>query len=62
VYTRKGDRSRYSIVEVEHFVIKYKQYLPAEVLPDGTVREHDIVQFWADPGGLRTVYAKDLVL
>ena len=61
MYTTK-DRSHYTIVEIEHFVIRYKQYLPAGRLPDGSVRLHDIVQFWADPGGLRTVAAKDLVL
>lgn len=48
--------------EQENDVVKFKQYLEAEVLPDGSVREHDLVQFWARRGGLRTVYAKDLVV
>lgn len=50
------------LLEVEHRVIKFKRYLPAGVLPDGGVRNVDLVQFYTDPGGLRTVNASDIVV
>jgi len=50
------------LIEVTHHVIKFRQYLPAGRLPDGTVRRAALIQFWADPGGLRTVRAADLIL
>lgn len=50
------------MIEVRHRVIKFKQYLPAGPLPNGQIRQKDLIQFYADPGGLRTVNAEDLVL
>jgi len=63
VFTRAVDgRVNSYIIERDHRVTRFKQYLDADVLPDGSVREHDIIQFYANPGGLRTVYAEDIVL
>lgn len=50
------------LLEVEHRVTRFNRYLPAGVLPDGGVREDDLIQFWTDPGGLRTVKAADIVI
>jgi hypothetical protein len=50
------------MVERDHRVTKFKQYLYAGPLPGGGVRRQDIIQFYADPGGLRTVNAEDIVL
>lgn len=43
-------------------ITAYKQYLPAGKLKGGGRRKHALVQFWCDPGGLRTVIAEDIVL
>lgn len=51
-----------SIIEKEHRNVRFRRYLPAGPLPDGGVRQHDLIQFFSDPGGLRTVRADDLVL
>ena len=48
--------------EREHLVTGFYDYTPAGVLPDGTVRQKDVIRFYSDPGGLRTVNAEDLVL
>lgn len=56
-----GSRSP-GFMEIEHQVVKFKQYLEADVLPDGSVRADDLIQFWANPGGLRTVRATDLTI
>lgn len=45
------------LIEVKHNVVTFKQYLRAN-----KQRKHDLIQFYADPGGLRTVNAEDLVL
>lgn len=58
--TRPGG-PRVGLHEWEHKRCKFKQYLPAQVFPDGTVRARDLIQFWTDPGGLRTVAAEDIV-
>jgi len=50
------------VFETDHENVRFKQYLPAGRLPDGTVRQKDLIQFWTNPGGLRTVRAEDLVL
>jgi hypothetical protein len=63
VFTRTPDGDLLGImVERRHRVVKFKQYLPAGPLPNGSVRQHDLIQFYADPGGLRTVVAADLIL
>jgi hypothetical protein len=63
VFTRTSDDDYVGIlIEVDHHVVKFKQYLYAGPLPGGGVRQHDLIQFWADPGGLRTVRADDLIL
>jgi hypothetical protein len=58
----RGSSTHYVVCDVVHKHPRFKQYLEAGVLPDGSVRQHDIVQFYTPAGGLRTVYAKDLVL
>jgi hypothetical protein len=50
------------IIERVHRVIQFVDYTPAGVLPDGTVRQRDMIRFFSDPGGLRTVLAEDLIL
>jgi hypothetical protein len=50
------------MIERDHRVVRFKQYLYAGPLPGGGVRQHDIIQFVADPGGLRTINADDIVL
>lgn len=50
------------IIEREHHNVRFKRYLPAGPLPGGGVREHDLIVFYSDPGGLRTVRADDLIL
>ena len=50
------------LLEVEHNVTVFNRYMPAGPLPGGAVREHDLIQFWTDPGGLRTVQADDIVV
>ena len=50
------------MIERDHRVVRFKQYLYAGPLPGGGVRQKDIIQFWADPGGLRTINAEDIVL
>jgi len=63
VFTRNPDGEMVGImIEVRHRVVKFKQYLPAGVMPDGSVRRKALIQFWADPGGMRTVNAEDLIL
>lgn len=49
-------------MELQHNVVKFRQYLTADVLPGGAVRTHDLIQFWANPGGLRTIRAEDLTI
>ena len=56
-----GSRPK-GFMELEHHVVKFKQYLEAERFPDGSVREHDLIQFYANPGGLRTIRAEDLTI
>lgn len=63
VFTRQPDGSYTAVmIERKHRVVKFKQYLYAGPLPGGGVRQQDIIQFWTDPGGLRTVNAEDIVL
>jgi len=63
VHAKNIDGSRSpGFMEVEHHVVKFKQYLEPEIFPDGSVREHALIQFWADPGGLRTIRATDLTI
>jgi hypothetical protein len=50
------------LIEIEHDVIKYRRYLPADVLPDGSVRKEDLIQFYSKRGWLRTVAARDLII
>lgn len=47
--------STYKWLEVVHEECTFRRYLPAGPLPDGGVREHDLVQFFSLDGGLRTV-------
>jgi hypothetical protein len=63
VFTRNPDGEVFGImIEKEHRVTRFKQYLPAGPLPNGAVRQDDLIQFYTDPGGLRTVNARDIVL
>lgn len=61
-YRRPDNTKGRTIVEREHRNVRFRKFLPAGPLPDGSVRQHDLIQFWADPGGLRTVRADDIVL
>lgn len=63
VFSRAPDgRVFATVIENDHTVVKFKQYLPAGPLPGGGVRRDDLIQFWADPGGLRTIKAEDIIL
>lgn len=62
-YPTNSDGTRMpGLLEVEHRVTKFKRFFPAGILPDGSVRGDDLVQFYTDPGGLRTVKANDIVI
>jgi hypothetical protein len=62
VFTKNPDGDLIGImIETRHRVVKFKQYLPAGPVPGG-YRKQDLIQFFADPGGLRTVVAEDLIL
>lgn len=50
------------LMEIEHKVLTFKAYLPAGVTSEGGWREKDIVQFYTENGGLRTIYAEDIVI
>jgi hypothetical protein len=50
------------LMEREHRVLRLKAYLRAGLTKDGAIRDKDIVHFYAEHGGLRTVYAEDLVV
>lgn len=52
------------LIEQTWNVVTFKRYLFSEEDPgDGSLyRKKDLIQFWADPGGLRTINAEDLVL
>lgn len=50
-----------SMVERKYTVRKFKQYLSAGPLPQGGVRQADLIQFY-DKKGLHTVAAEDIVL
>lgn len=47
-------------------VSRFKRFLPRGPVADGEapsydgIRETDLVQFWTDPGGLRTVAVADI--
>lgn len=63
VFSRGPDGTVTSVmIERDHRVTKFKQYLAAGPLPGGAVRQQDLIQFYADPGGLRTIRADDIVL
>lgn len=58
VWSSKPDGTRFSItIEKKHKVISFRQYLP----PDEN-RKQALVQFIANPGGVRTVNAEDIIL
>jgi hypothetical protein len=61
-HTHEGKRSGSMVIEFDHHVVKFKRYLPAGPLPGGAVRRQDLIQFYANPGGLRTVAAQDIIL
>ena len=54
--------ARFNWLEQKHQVYKFRRFYPAGPLPDGGVREHDLVQFFAVDGGMRTVRVRDLTL
>jgi hypothetical protein len=62
VYRRPDGSIVKQIIEREHRNVRFKRYLPAGPLPGGGVRQQDLIQFYSDPGGLRTVQAEDIVL
>jgi hypothetical protein len=52
------------IIDLTWNVVTFKRYLFSEEDPgDGSLyRKKDLIQFYADPGGLRTINAEDIVL
>lgn len=57
VRARAGDPSSKKIyMEDEAYCKKFKNFLPAD-----EERVMDLVQFWSDPGGLRTVEARSII-
>jgi hypothetical protein len=62
VARRSEGASHSIIIEVKHRVVAFKAYLPAGPLAGGHIRKHDLIQFYADPGGLRTINADDIIL
>jgi hypothetical protein len=56
-----GEGLGHSIIEAEHRVKSLRKWLPAGPTDSGGVRKHDIVQFVAVDGGIRTVEVRDLV-
>jgi hypothetical protein len=61
--TRMAKRNGGSIIELDHHVEKLLKWLPAGPTADGTGhRQHDLVQFIARHGGIRTCRAADLVV
>lgn len=65
VWTRlvDGSHMRY-VIEENWNVTSFRRYLFSEEDPgDGSsYRKKDLIQFYADPGGLRTINAEDIVL
>lgn len=43
-------------------MMKLLKWLPAGLTSSGSIREHDLVQFVAKHGGIRTVKVSDLTL
>lgn len=63
VWSSKPDGTRFAImIEKRHHVVKFRQYLPPGPVVGGRYREKALIQFIADPGGMRTVNAEDIVL
>ena len=51
-----------TIVETDHHVTKFRRTLPRGPAANGGFREQDLLQFYAEPGGLRTVAAEDIII
>jgi hypothetical protein len=49
------------MTEARYHVTSVRRWLPAGPTSDGGHRKHDLVQFIAYKGGLKTVRAKDIV-
>lgn len=65
VYLRLLDGSYMKhVIEEDWNVVTFKRYLFSEEDPgDGSLyRKDDLIQFFADPGGLRTIPAHDIIL
>lgn len=61
--TVPGDPSSGTVlVENEHRVTKLLGWYPAGPLADGGERDHDLIKFVAQEGGVRLVRAADLTL
>jgi hypothetical protein len=52
------------VIEEDWNVTTFKRYLFSDEDPgDGSMyRQKDLIQFYADPGGLRTINAEDIIL
>lgn len=57
-----GSRRLSGLLEDTHRVVRLLKWLPAGPSSHGGHREHDLVQFVAEQGGIRTVAVKDLTL
>lgn len=63
VWMRRLDGQPFSImIEKKHKVIHFRKYLLPGPVPGGLYRKKALIQFTADPGGIRTVNAEDIVL
>lgn len=49
-------------IENDHYVTRLMKFLPAGPTEDGGNRSHDLVQFVAKHGGIRTVKAEDIYI
>lgn len=60
---RDEGRNKYVLAEDEHKVVKLLKFLPKGPTADGVGnRTHDIIQFVAEVGGVRTCRARDCML
>ena len=53
-----GKRKHYT--DTVHDCTRMRRFLPAGPLVNGGYREHDLIQFYARDGGIRTAAIRDL--
>ena len=64
VFLKLADGRHMRQVQEEKWnVVTFKRYLFSEPkTKNGMYRKKDLIQFYADPGGLRTINAEDIIL